>query len=64
MKGHTPTPFGLSTLEKIKQEHFPNMGKGDKHLSTGKDYRFSRRGQAEFRRAFEVQKMRLSGGEV
>jgi hypothetical protein len=60
MSTHTPTQTGLSILESIKEKYFPK-GYSDKPLNSGKDYRFSRRGQAEFRRGHELVKMRLSG---
>ncbi len=60
MKTHQPTQTGLTILESIKDKYFPK-GYSDKPLTSGKDYRFSRRGQAEFKRGYELVKMRLSG---
>ncbi|WP_394126955.1 hypothetical protein [Vibrio hepatarius] len=47
------TEFGLQTIEKIKTQYFPNGYR--QHASGGKDYRFSRRGQAEFKKAAKLQ---------
>ncbi|UTZ31730.1 hypothetical protein HB762_10160 [Vibrio campbellii] len=48
-----PTEKGLQILESIKAEHFPLFGQ--RKAQGGKDYRFSRRGQAEFKRAAKLQ---------
>ncbi|WP_038883730.1 hypothetical protein [Vibrio rotiferianus] len=61
METHTPTEFGCNTIDSIKHKYFPNFGKSDKPLTTGKDYRFSRRGQAEYKRGHQLVAMRLSG---
>ncbi|MEH0713176.1 hypothetical protein [Vibrio owensii] len=47
-----PTAKGLSILESIKAKHFPS---GYKHRSNGcSDYRFTAKGQAEYRRGFQL----------
>lgn len=48
-----PTEKGLAILEKLKSKHFPNGYQH--HAQGGKDYRFSRKGQAEFKRAAKLQ---------
>ncbi len=47
------TEKGLAILEDIKAKHFPNGYQH--HAQGGKDYRFSRKGQAEFKRAAKLQ---------
>ncbi|WP_180958471.1 hypothetical protein [Vibrio sp. vnigr-6D03] len=48
-----PTTKGLETLERLKAEHFPQGFRSKRQ--GGKDYRFSRKGQAEFKRAAQLQ---------
>ncbi|NOJ20034.1 hypothetical protein [Vibrio jasicida] len=48
-----PTVKGLAILEGIKEKHFPEFGKTKSR--GGKDYRFSRKGQAEYKRAARLQ---------
>ncbi|WP_204244212.1 hypothetical protein [Vibrio nigripulchritudo] len=48
-----PTAKGLSILNDLKTKHFPDGYK--KRAQSGKDYRFSRKGQAEFKRAAKLQ---------
>lgn len=47
-----PTSKGLAILESIKQKHFPDGYK--KHSEGCKDYRFTAKGQAEYRRGFQL----------
>ncbi|MCG9608654.1 hypothetical protein L1D41_03035 [Vibrio harveyi] len=48
-----PTEQGLKTLDEIKAKWFP---KGYRTKPQGgKDYRFSRKGQAEFKKAAQLQ---------
>lgn len=51
-----PTEKGLQILESIKAKHFPSFGQ--RKAQGGKDYRFSRKGQAEFKRAARLQLIR------
>ncbi|EOV0103230.1 hypothetical protein ACOIV3_001871 [Vibrio vulnificus] len=55
---HQPTDTGLNILENLKQKYFPNGYQCKK--SGCKDYRFSRKGQAEFKRGHQLVMMRLS----
>lgn len=48
-----PTAKGLEIIASIKAEHFPCGGRAP-HKG-GKDYRFSRKGQAEYKRAIRLQ---------
>ncbi len=48
-----PTVKGLEILESLKAKHFPNGYRSQ--LQGGKDYRFSRKGQAEFKKAAKIQ---------
>ncbi len=48
-----PTEQGLKTLNEIKAKWFPNGYRSQSQ--GGKDYRFSRKGQAEFKRAARLQ---------
>ncbi|CAK1753476.1 conserved hypothetical protein [Vibrio crassostreae] len=48
-----PTAKGLEILDNLKAKHFPN-GYSSKSKS-GKDYRFSRKGQMEYKRAARLQ---------
>ncbi|MCG9680470.1 MULTISPECIES: hypothetical protein [Vibrio] len=48
-----PTEQGLKTLNDIKAKWFPNGYRS--HSKGGKDYRFSRKGQAEFKKAARLQ---------
>ncbi|WP_175422444.1 hypothetical protein RJD39_11035 [Vibrio scophthalmi] len=49
---------GLSILEGIKAQHFPNGYR--QHKQGGKDFRFSRRGQIEMKRGAQARMQRLS----
>ncbi|ERB62593.1 MULTISPECIES: hypothetical protein [Vibrio] len=57
-----PTVNGLAILESIKAKHFPDGYQA--HTQSGKDYRFSRKGQAEFKRAARLQMARLSSAAL
>lgn len=48
-----PTEQGLKTLNDIKTKWFPNGYRAKSQ--GGKDYRFSRKGQAEFKKAAKIQ---------
>jgi len=48
-----PTAKGLEILNNLKAKHFPNGYQA--HPKGGTDYRFSRKGQAEFKRAARMQ---------
>ncbi|MFV8407605.1 hypothetical protein ACNO6G_21105 [Vibrio harveyi] len=48
-----PTEKGIETIEDIKAKYFPNFGKPKPR--SGQDYRFSRKGQAEFKKAAKLQ---------
>ena len=48
-----PTVKGLEILESLKAKHFPNGYRSQPQ--GGKDYRFSRKGQTEFKRAARLQ---------
>ncbi|WP_167335773.1 hypothetical protein ABF162_13830 [Vibrio coralliilyticus] len=50
------TNKGLAILESIKAKHFPEGYQAQ--AKGGKDYRFSRKGQAEFKRAARLQAIR------
>ncbi|MDA0146046.1 hypothetical protein L0990_01470 [Vibrio kanaloae] len=52
-----PTAKGLEIIASLKAKHFPN-GYSSKQRG-GKDYRFSSKGQAEYKRALKLQVMRL-----
>ncbi|MEZ8064845.1 MULTISPECIES: hypothetical protein [Vibrio] len=52
-----PTTKGLEILANLKAKHFPN-GYSSKQRG-GKDYRFSSKGQAEYKRALKLQIIRL-----
>ncbi|HDY8229151.1 TPA: hypothetical protein RQL15_003714 [Vibrio vulnificus] len=52
------TERGLEILESIKAKHFPNGYRN--HAQGGRDYRHSRKGQTEFKRAFQQRLQRLS----
>ncbi|WP_099609067.1 hypothetical protein [Vibrio coralliilyticus] len=56
------TNKGLAILESIKAKHFPDGYQA--HVQSGKDYRFSRKGQAEFKRAARLQMARLSSAAM
>ncbi|ARC91210.1 hypothetical protein B6A42_02305 [Vibrio coralliilyticus] len=56
------TSKGLAILEGIKTKHFPDGYQA--HAQSGKDYRFSRKGQAEFKRAARLQMARLSSAAL
>ncbi|NOI58293.1 hypothetical protein [Vibrio coralliilyticus] len=56
------TNKGLAILESIKTKHFPEGYQA--HTQSGKDYRFSRKGQAEFKRAARLQMARLSSAAM
>ncbi|NOI30547.1 hypothetical protein [Vibrio coralliilyticus] len=56
------TNKGLAILESIKAKHFPDGYQA--HTQSGKDYRFSRKGQAEFKRAARLQMARLSSAAL
>ncbi|WP_159739242.1 hypothetical protein [Vibrio atypicus] len=51
-----PTERGLEILNSLKAKHFPNGYQA--HSASGKDYRFSRKGQAEFKRAAKLQALK------
>jgi len=53
-----PTEKGLQCLSDIKNKYFPEFGQ--RKSTSGKDYRFSRKGQAEFKRAAKLRLSRLS----
>lgn len=53
-----PTVKGLEILDNLKAKHFPN-GYSSKS-KTGKDYRFSRKGQMEYKRAVMLKAMKHS----
>ncbi|NOH55872.1 hypothetical protein F0266_23385 [Vibrio coralliilyticus] len=57
-----PTENGLAILASIKAKHFPEGYQA--HAKGGKDYRFSRKGQAEFKRAARLQMARLSSAAM
>ncbi|EHV9835925.1 hypothetical protein K1B31_002765 [Vibrio vulnificus] len=57
-KQHTPTEKGLSILDSIKTKYFPD-GYSSKPTLSGQDYRFSRRGQVEFKRGHQLRITRL-----
>lgn len=57
-----PTANGIAILEEIKAKHFPDGYQA--HAQSGKDYRFSRKGQAEFKRAARLQMARLSSAAL
>ncbi|WP_166434325.1 hypothetical protein [Vibrio viridaestus] len=46
--------------QKAKEKCFPN-GFSGKPLHTGKDYRYSAKGQREFKRAFATMRNRMAG---
>lgn len=48
-----PTEQGLKTLDEIKAKWFPNGYRPQPQ--GGKDFRFSRKGQAEFKKAARLQ---------
>ena len=48
-----PTEQGLKTLNDLKAKWFPNGYRS--HPQGGKDFRFSRKGQAEFKKAARLQ---------
>lgn len=48
-----PTEKGIETIEGIKAKYFPNFGKPKPR--SGQDYRFSRKGQSEYKRAARLQ---------
>ncbi|AIW20149.1 hypothetical protein F0267_10800 [Vibrio coralliilyticus] len=56
------TSKGIAILEGIKAKHFPDGYQA--HTQSGKDYRFSRKGQAEFKRAARLQMARLSSAAL
>ncbi|NLS13349.1 hypothetical protein HGP28_10640 [Vibrio sp. SM6] len=62
---HQPTETGLSIIDSIKRRYFPN-GYQSKPRSGGVDYRFTPKGQAEYRRGFKLSMARLvsQGGEA
>lgn len=58
MEKHTPTETGLKILDDIKAKYFPN-GFSASHRQGAQDYRFSRKGQAEFKRAHMMRRALL-----
>ncbi len=55
-----PTEKGLQIIESIKAKHFPSFGQ--RKVRGGKDYRFSRKGQVEYKRGVMLRLERLSQG--
>ncbi|ELZ1193143.1 hypothetical protein [Vibrio cholerae] len=51
------TEKGLAILDGIKAKHFPNGYR--EHKQGGQDFRFSRRGQIEMKRAAQARAHRL-----
>jgi hypothetical protein len=55
-----PTETGLKCISELKAKYFPNFGQ--EKSTTCKDYRFSRKGQVEYKRGAMLRLERLSEG--
>lgn len=54
------TEIGLRAIKTLKEKYFSECNDKPTRESNGQDYRYSKKGQAEFKRAYQMRLQRLA----